>query len=197
VPGDTFAQPLAGNGRLAPTSVLRLLSRTSQYNQTHPHTLSLSLLPPSPSSSFLLQLLIFQSLILSWGWLIFTAKYTVPLHSSVYELPICLNNQLACLSINWKTDIMKQHDILCKTSLRIHSTLNRQLYGRKVLYVQQDLQYTAFSSHHTLTLIRSVHWSFSASGNIQNSQAANLTGLSKSCFLSYINGSKMAAQDGT
>jgi hypothetical protein len=48
-----------------------------------------------------------------------------------------------------------------------------------------------------LTLIHSVRQPIGASGNSQNTQAANLLSPSKSCSFNYINGSKVAAQDST
>jgi hypothetical protein len=47
-----------------------------------------------------------------------------------------------------------------------------------------------------LILMHSVHQSIGASGNGQNTQAAYLSAPHKSCSFSYINGSKVTAQDG-
>jgi hypothetical protein len=60
-----------------------------------------------------------------------------------------------------------------------------------------DVMPCNLEDHSILNLICSSRQSIGVSGNGQNTQAANLSASSKSCSFSYINGSKVAAQDDT
>jgi hypothetical protein len=63
-------------------------------------------------------------------------------------------------------------------------------------HIEFDISITPFHAE-DVTLIRSAHRTISESGNGQNTQATDLSVPSKSCSFSYINGSKVAAHNGT